>query len=82
MDAIDFIRKCYDRRILGRRFFIKLGRQSKEIAEEWTGVGYVPKSFKYNSNFKDRKKEQSGKPKWERPPAKEEHKEDSENAKE
>jgi hypothetical protein len=52
MDAIEFIRTSYDRRILGRRFFIKMGRQSKDLAEDWTGVGYVPKSFKvdYNKN--------------------------------
>ena len=32
MDAIDFIRNYYDRKILGRRFFIKMGRQTKEFA--------------------------------------------------
>jgi len=29
-----------------RRFFIKMGRQQKEIAENWAAVGYVPKQFK------------------------------------
>jgi hypothetical protein len=31
---------------LTRRFFIKLGRQQKEHAENWAAVGYVPKQFK------------------------------------
>ena len=46
IDAINFIRNHYDKKILNRRFFIKMGRQQKELVEEWTGVGFVPKSFK------------------------------------
>ena len=35
IDAINFIRHCYDRKILARRFYIKLGRQHKEVIEDW-----------------------------------------------
>ena len=51
IDAINFIRNCYDRKILARRFFIKLGRQHKEVIEDWACVGYVPRN-KYNNNKK------------------------------
>ncbi len=27
---------------MGRRFFIKLGRQHKEIVEDWTCIGSAP----------------------------------------
>jgi hypothetical protein len=46
IDAINFIRNSFDKKILTRRFFIKMGRQQKEIAENWAAVGYVPKQFK------------------------------------
>ena len=46
IDAINFIRNCFDKKILTRRFFIKLGPQQKEHAENWAAVGYVPKQFK------------------------------------
>ena len=46
MDAIDFIRKSYDKKIKNRRFFIKMGRQSKDYVEDWSCVGYVPKNLK------------------------------------
>ena len=54
IDAINFIRNSFDKKILTRRFFIKMGRQQKEHAENWTAVGYVPKSFKQapKRNFK------------------------------
>lgn len=29
IDAINFIKNCYDKKILTRRFFIKMGRQQK-----------------------------------------------------
>ena len=45
IDAINFIRTCFDKKILNRRFFIKMGRQHKEIVEDWACVGYVPKKF-------------------------------------
>jgi hypothetical protein len=48
IDAINFIRNCYDRKILARRFFIKLGRQHKEVAEDWACVGYVSKNFNHH----------------------------------
>ncbi len=32
IDAINFIRTSYDKKILTRRFFIKMGRQQKEHA--------------------------------------------------
>lgn len=51
IDAINFIRNCYDRKILARRFFIKLGRQHKEVIEDWACVGYVPRN-KHNNNKK------------------------------
>ncbi len=31
IDGINFIRNCFDRKILNRRFFIKMGRQHKEV---------------------------------------------------
>ena len=46
IDAINFIRNEFDKKILGRRFFIKMGRQQKEHAEKWTAIGHVPKEFK------------------------------------
>jgi hypothetical protein len=46
IDAINFIRNTSDKKILTRKFFIKMGRQQKEIAENWAAVGYVPKQFK------------------------------------
>lgn len=46
IDAINFIRNSFDKKIMGRRFFIKMGRQQKEHAENWAAVGFVPKSFK------------------------------------
>jgi len=46
IDAINFIRNQYDKKVLSRRFFIKMGRQHKEVVEDWTGVGYVPRQFK------------------------------------
>lgn len=52
IDAINFIRNCYDRKILTRRFFIKLGRQNKEVIEDWACVGQVPKKFNQNKNHK------------------------------
>lgn len=45
IDAINFIRNCFDRKILNRRFFIKMGRQHKEVVEDWACVGYVPRKF-------------------------------------
>ena len=51
IDAINFIRNCYDRKILTRRFYIKLGRQNKEVLEDWACVGYAPKN-KYHNNKK------------------------------
>ena len=67
IDAINFIRNCYDRKILARRFFIKLGRQHKEVVEDWACIGYVPKKFnnhqkgprKHNNEHKahDKKRE-------------------------
>lgn len=46
IDAINFVRNCSDKKILTRRFFVKMGRQQKEHAENWSAVGYVPKQFK------------------------------------
>jgi hypothetical protein len=46
IDAINFIRNTSDKKILTRKFFIKLGRQQKEHAENWSAVGYVPRQFK------------------------------------
>jgi len=51
IDAINFIRNCYDKKILSRRFFIKMGRQHKELIEDWTGVGYAPRQFRPNKNY-------------------------------
>ena len=48
IDAINFIRNCYDRKILARRFFIKLGRQHKEVIEDWACIGYVPRNKQNN----------------------------------
>lgn len=45
IDAINFIRNCFDKKIMNRRFFIKMGRQHKEVLEDWACVGYVPKKF-------------------------------------
>lgn len=45
IDAINFIRTCYDKKILNRRFFIKMGRQHKEVIEDWTCIGNVPRKF-------------------------------------
>lgn len=53
IDAINFIRNCYDRKILTRRFFIKLGRQTKEIVEDWACVGHVPKKFNNKNHQKN-----------------------------
>ena len=38
IDAISFIRSYSDRKILNRRFFIKLGRQHKDRKEDWIQV--------------------------------------------
>lgn len=38
IDAIHFIRQCFDRTIRDRRFFIKLGRQYKDLREDWIKV--------------------------------------------
>lgn len=59
IDAINFIRNCFDKKILTRRFFIKLGRQQKEHAENWSAVGYVPKQFKqpYKKRVEGQKEE-------------------------
>ena len=58
IDAIDFIRNEFDKKILTRRFFIKMGRQHKELPENWAAVGYVPKSFKpKRPHHKDHPKE-------------------------
>lgn len=48
IDAINFIRTCYDRKILNRRFFIKMGRQHKQVIEDWTCIGNVPRKFNQN----------------------------------
>lgn len=56
IDAINFIRNCYDRKILARRFFIKLGRQKKEVVEDWACVGYVPRKFNKDNNNRDNNK--------------------------
>ena len=69
IDAINFIRNCFDRKILARRFFIKLGRQSKEVIEDWACVGFVPKKFQnkphnkhhQKKNFDKNKKVEEGK---------------------
>lgn len=55
IDAINFIKNSYDKKILNRRFFIKMGRQQKEIVEDWACVGFVPKQFKapYKPHNKD-----------------------------
>lgn len=53
IDAINFIRTCYDRKILTRRFYIKLGRQNKEVVEDWACVGYVPRKFNNPNPRKD-----------------------------
>jgi hypothetical protein len=55
IDAINFVRNCFDRKILNRRFFIKMGRQHKEVLEDWACVGYVPKKFTQNRNYKTKK---------------------------
>ena len=70
IDAINFIRNCYDRKILNRRFFIKLGRQNKEVIEDWACVGQVPKKFNkhysknnnnnYKKNHQNKKKVEEG----------------------
>jgi hypothetical protein len=53
IDAINFIKNSYDKKILTRRFFIKLGRQHKDVAEDWACVGYVPRQFMNNGNRKN-----------------------------
>ena len=65
IDAINFIRNCYDRKILTRRFYIKLGRQNKEVVEDWACVGYVPR--KYNNNKKNFNKGGQGKDRKDKP---------------
>ena len=50
IDAINFIRTCFDKKILNRRFFIKMGRQHKEVIEDWACIGYVPKKFTHPKN--------------------------------
>lgn len=55
IDAINFIRNCYDRKILTRRFFIKLGRQHKEVVEDWACIGYVPKKFNNQKKYPNKK---------------------------
>lgn len=66
IDAINFIRNCYDRKILTRRFYIKLGRQHKEVLEDWACVGYVPRKPHPKKPFQkgphDRKPRGEGKP--------------------
>lgn len=46
IDAIHFVRDFSDKRILGRKFFVKIGKQSKEMIEDYVFVGYVPKGPK------------------------------------
>lgn len=46
IDAINFVRNCFGKKIMDRGFFIKLGRQQKEHAENWSAVGYNAKQFK------------------------------------
>jgi hypothetical protein len=55
IDAINFVRNCFDRKILDRRFFIKMGRQHKEHLEDWACVGYVPKKFHNKNQYKGQK---------------------------
>ena len=58
IDAINFIKTTGDKKILSRKFFIKMGRQHKEVLEDWACVGYVPKNFKAQNtkpHNKDRK---------------------------
>jgi hypothetical protein len=57
IDAINFVRNCFDRRILNRRFFIKMGRQHKEVLEDWTCVGQVPRRFNQPRNSNKGKRE-------------------------
>lgn len=59
IDAIHFIKDEFDKKILARRFFIKMGRQQKERIENWTAVGHVPPQFRHtpkhsNSNRKSK----------------------------
>lgn len=63
IDAIHFIKNCYDRKILNRRFFIKMGRQNKEVIEDWACIGQVPKKFNknYNKNNNYKKNNQNKK---------------------
>lgn len=56
IDAINFIRNCFDRKILNRRFFIKMGRQHKEVVEDWACIGYVPRKFNQNHKKNEHQK--------------------------
>ena len=83
IDAINFIRNCYDRKILARRFFIKLGRQSKEVIEDWACVGQVPKKFIHNKknnkkNYPKKKVEEKDKVKEKQGDKQEENHEEDE----
>lgn len=60
IDAINFIRTTANKKVLSRTFFIKMGRQQKEHAENWSAVGYVPRQFKqpHKKPTRDPKKEE------------------------
>lgn len=59
IDSIHFIKKEFDKKILSRRFFIKMGRQHKNHHEDWLAVGHVPREFRQgprNQNRDNREK--------------------------